>query len=170
MSRNYKIENSAPASLVDALSNFYGEVQSLAEEVRERYDNMPENLQGGDLGSRLDETASTLEYIDEIDLPPAAETYLADLTVSVAYMRPYGRRAESRSMRMSNAASWADAVVQAVREWCDEQETAFNALDEEEKEANKDLDAAITVLREFADEVEANKEDAENVEFPGMYG
>ncbi len=43
-------------------------ISTAAEEERDYYDNMPENMQSGDKGNRADEAATALEEVDgELD-------------------------------------------------------------------------------------------------------
>jgi len=48
-----------------AIESGVQEIRDLAEEMREWFDNMPENLQGSDRGTRVEEAADTLEQFDE---------------------------------------------------------------------------------------------------------
>lgn len=57
--------------LDDLVSNISG-LTELGDEVRGWYDNLPESFQQGDKGSMLDECASTLENIQEPDIPEFA--------------------------------------------------------------------------------------------------
>ena len=55
--------------LADAVSEAFAEVTDLAESMREAYDNTPESLQQSAIGEARDEAASTLEGINEVDVP-----------------------------------------------------------------------------------------------------
>ena len=151
------IEN---VSVLDAVSTFYSDVASMAEEVREAYDNMPESLQNGQRGETLNETADTLEGIEEPTAPDCVAKIFSDDKLTISAMVLPGRQHgnESRATRIGNAANYASAVIDHVREWCD---------NHEEDETHKD---DIDELTAWVDELEGHKDEAEGCEFPGMYG
>lgn len=138
-------------SLVDEA---YAEIECLAEEMRERFDNMPENLQGGDVGGRVEEAADTLEGIDRVDYPDG----LSEI-ITVFYPT---LNCDSRSSRAVEAASKLRHAVDALREWQDEKTVEAN-----EDGTEEEVDP--TLATEFADELENHAEEIEFVEFPGMY-
>lgn len=50
--------------VIDTLEEMKAEVESIAADERQYYDDMPENLQGGEKGTKADQTAETLEGIE----------------------------------------------------------------------------------------------------------
>lgn len=133
------------AVVADALA----ELQALGEELREWHDNMPENLQGGSKGEEVDEAASAIENaegIDGIDIPEA----LRDLRVSYLIRG----RARSRSDRRDEAITMLTAAVDALE-----------ARVEEQTQAKEDGSEA----QDVADSIQAVIDEAEAVDFPGMY-
>ncbi len=58
--------------LIGQLEEIRSIVETVAQEERDYYDNMPENMQSGENGERADQAASDLEEVqsalDEIDL------------------------------------------------------------------------------------------------------
>jgi len=60
----HAIENLVAESAEDLeaqMENLRGEIEALAEETREKFDNMPEGLQQGDIGQLLEERADGLD-------------------------------------------------------------------------------------------------------------
>lgn len=133
----------------DLISDANSEVDSLAEELREWYDNMPENLQSGDRGSRLEEAADTLEGLDK----PEPEGELAEFKV---VFRP-GQKVTSRADRASEAANMYREVAQALRDFVEDQQ-----------EENKDFSGDD--YEDLASTCENAADELESVEFPGAYG
>ena len=146
----------------DAVSTFFGEITALGEEMREAFENTPENLQSSDVGSRREEAADALESIYEIDDIPDC---IRDVAVSFALYPT--KRNQSRSARRDDAVVYAYAAKEVV-------EGLIETWREEEKaliEADPDkTDARISDAEEFLDELQDAIDEAEGVEFPGMFG
>jgi hypothetical protein len=136
-------------SAADALSEAFSEITSLGEEMREAFDNTPEVFQSSEVGTRREEAADALESISEVEAPE----YLADVIVTAA-VRKYGRRGPSRAARHDDATALMSMVIDVIREI-------------EDTEADDDR---RTELSDLADEIEAAKDTADAVEFPGAYG
>ena len=49
---------------ISKLEELQAEIQSIAEEERESFDNMPESLQDGERGQQISENADNQEYVD----------------------------------------------------------------------------------------------------------
>lgn len=128
----------------------YSEVEVLGEEMRDWHDGMPENLQDGDVGSRVNEAADALEYLDRADYPDE----MAEIT-TVFYP---SLDCSSRAARAGEAAGQLRHAADEIREWLenDDQKT----LPEEDR----------TAASEYADSLEEHADELEAVEFPGMYG
>jgi hypothetical protein len=152
------------APVLDAIAAFYSGAEEMASEIRDVYESMPESLQGGDRGTTLDQTADTLESISEPSRPDAADDLLAGLQCTVGTQVLGGRQrgSESRAVRMGNIAAEAAAAVDAIRDWCDAQDDI--------EAADKPSEDTLRELRDWCDEIEGHKDEAENCEFPGMYG
>ena len=60
-------------TIADAISEAYGELQTIGEEMREAFDNTPESLQSGGVGEARGEAADALENISELDVPEALQ-------------------------------------------------------------------------------------------------
>lgn len=136
------------SSLADAVSTACGDLTSLAEECREVVDG----AEGGRANTQriltLGETADTLENISE----PEIEDEPGKIEIEYAQMLPKSKRhGLSRGDRRDNATMILDACIQELEEAQDKLE---------DKEAYQPL----------IDELNEIKDNAESVEFPGMYG
>jgi len=139
------INTTVGAAVPDALSEF----QSLGEEMRDWYDNMPENLQGSDKGSQVEEAASALENIEQdIDVPEAVDS------LPVRYTERQDKH--SRSARRDYAVTLLSAAIAQAQDWLDDEAN-------EEHDAHDDVETFIDAAQQALDEAEA-------VDFPGMMG
>lgn len=155
VTRNMKIE--------DAVSSFYADIEELASEARDIVENATEALAQTSRIQTFEATADTLENLQASDTPQLPEA-LQTMEITVGLAEPRNRRqSTSRAVRCENAAGYARAVIDAVREWCDEVE----AEEDIEKRPGDDV---LTELREWTDELEGHVDEAEATEFPGMYG
>jgi hypothetical protein len=127
----------------DAVSNAMSEFESLSSELRDWYDNMPENLQGGSKGDMLQEAADRLEGFSEPSVPEELGTIKLNVITD--------RRARSRSARCDEAVSLLNNVKGVL---------------EEIEEGAKHYDKAQELIQELDEIID----EAEGVEFPGMFG
>jgi hypothetical protein len=132
--------------LEDQVGNAFGEFESLASELREWHDNLPKNLQDGDKGSQLEEGAYALEGLNQPDVP--------EVLKKVQVLHFDDLQARSRSARCSEACSLLDACINELEEFAES-----DGVSQEEKDAAEEL----------KDELQTAKDNAEGVEFPGMY-
>jgi hypothetical protein len=124
----------------DAVSGAWAVLEELAGEMREAFDNTPENLQQSAVGQAREEAADALENLSQPSVPDG----LGDREFEYTYL-PLKARA-SRSERCCDAVAMLQAVV--------------DELEDDDGEA-------ATGLRDELDELIS---EAEAVEFPGMYG
>lgn len=135
---------------VDTLiEDAYSTIEELASEMQEAYDNMPESLQGGDVGKRRQEAADNLSNLDKPDIPDDA------LEVSTVFLPSLDT--SSRAKRASEAADMLNTAAGTIREQIDKMEEAAEKPDTSE-------------LEELADKLEEDSSELEGIEFPGMYG
>lgn len=135
-------------SVENLIQDAYSEIESLAEEMREWFDNLPENLQGADKGCQIEEAADVLEGIDQISYP-------VDFEIETVFYDSLN--CSSRSDRCSESASKLRHAADSIRDYL---------VDEDNEVSEKDRDD----LESFADEIENQADEMEGVEFPGMYG
>jgi hypothetical protein len=135
-------------TVADAVSEAFGDLEGLAEEMREAFDNTPESLQSSGVGEARGEAADALENLSEPDAPER----LGEREFTFSSFPP--PKKQSRSSRRDAAVSLLDAAIQFLQslEWTEEQ-----------KEQDEEAEQLVT-------EIESLKDDAEAVEFPGMYG
>lgn len=136
-----------------AVSDAFSQLESLGIEMRDWYDNMPENLQGGSKGDAVNEAADALEGISEADIPENLRE------VEVKYQDDL--KARSRSARRDVAVGMLMAVVQELEEKRDE---------EIQTESDDAADERRDNIQQVIDDVQQMIDDAEGVEFPGMFG
>lgn len=141
--------------LSDAANEAYSELQSLGEEMREWADNLEEKFSGTDKYTRVSEAADTLEGLNEPDYPDWAGKTKVSITELI---KP--PRKQSRAYRRDQACSIIDECTAACNEW-------LEAHEEVKEGADLELSGQIEQLR---DDLENLKDEAEGVEFPGMYG
>lgn len=143
-------------TIEDAVSEACGEITSLAEEMRESFDNTPESLQQSPVGEARGEAADNLENISEPDVPTELQGDKFRVKWSVRTLTSRQQIKLSRSRRRDEATSTLTVVVERLHEIVDD-EAAF---DEAVREA----------ASSFADDVQQVIDEVESVEFPGMYG
>lgn len=133
---------------VDALlEDGYGEIEQLASEVRDWFDNLGDNLQQSDKGQCLDEAASSLENIDKPEIPEKAAE------IQIVFLPSFDLG--SRAKRASEAADMIRSAGTAIHEWLGDNDINEGDLYDE--------------LTELADQCESHADEVEAVEFPGMY-
>jgi hypothetical protein len=157
-----QLRNRAFTVRLDSLVDF-SEIENLAGEMRDWYDNLPPGLQGADKGSEVDECASGLENISAVDVP--------DFITGMTVFHPPALDVNSRSDRLYEVKGCLDAVVQALDIVIDQKkfvfkdedtgiiQIGFRELDEEQLEE----------LRNFRSELDNVSGELEGISFPGMY-
>jgi len=140
-------------TIADAISEAYGELQSLGEEMREAFDNTPESLQSSGIGEARGEAADSLENISEPDVPEVLQNIMVKWQVRQLTVKQQMKL--SRSARRSEAVETLQQVIHCLED-----------LQDDEKTEAAIKDAAT----DFIDEVMQMADEAEAVEFPGMYG
>ena len=139
------------ATVGDCVGAAFGELEELASEMREWYDNLSEGLQQTDKAQTIESTAGTLENYSEPDVPEC----VAALPVKYAEMvNKDKRRGPSRDVRCQNAVAMLTAAKEAVDEWLADRRHDADGYDDA-NQLSSDLDEAVG--------------EAEGCEFPGMY-
>ncbi len=147
-------------TIEDALSNGFGELQSLRDEVREIVDNANDSLSQTARIQTLSETADTLDNVadNEPDLPSEF-----NLTLSVGQLAHKRKNVSaSRSIRRDNAVSCLAAVV-AV---CDDHLKTFDS----EKERSESDQSAYDMVETLRDNIQEVIDEVDELKFPGMFG
>lgn len=174
MSKNrYRTEERTLEGALEACQ----ELIELRNELQERYDNMPENLQSGNVASILESSISSMDSIEEVDLPDSLK-HLRETDVSTAV--EYKSRGLSRRARRDNAVSWLRAACDLLSEraasfedYASSESTPTSGhapeghdgpwTQEEYSEAQQEAEELVSTLEDYISS-------AEEAEFPGMYG
>ena len=123
--------------------------------MRDAYDNTPESLQNDGVGAARGEAADALENINEPDVPTELQGDNFKVKWTVKILSPSAQRRQSRSDRRYEAVETLNQVVQYLGE-----------IQDDEKMSDDVKDAATILI----DEIQTVIDEAEAVEFPGMYG
>jgi hypothetical protein len=145
------------ATLADAANEAYSEFMALGEEMREWADNLEEKFSATDRYARISEAADALEGLSEPNYPDWASKTKVQISELVKPPRKV-----SRATRRDNACAILDTCMEVCNEWLDENDKPENRSDE-----MLEIIGEITQIR---DDLENLKDEAEGVEFPGMYG
>lgn len=134
---------------VSDVESAFSEIETLASEMRETFDNMDGAGMGHlDKCERAGEAADALEQVSAVEPPEC----VADVAISWSEQVQRRRgRGPSREVRLSNAVALLQAAIEAANE-ADLVEDDADARDE------------------FVTELENAVEIVEGVEFPGMFG
>jgi hypothetical protein len=147
----YRFENRV-LDLVTGITSAIADLRDLGEECRSIVDNASEGLSQSQRIQTLDETASALENLDEIDVP----SYLDAVKIVYQEMSPYNkRRPQSRATRCANACAILSSCVEK--------------LSEGEDWYYHDADKLSTV-EDLGRECQEAIDSSEGLDFPGMYG
>jgi len=140
------------STVADAVGEAWAELESLKDEFREMHDNCNEGLQQTQKMQTVDETASTLENMSEPEVPD----WLCPTEVTIQrWANARKGRGLSRADRCGQACDIIDSVVTEL-----ESEAKVDGVDQDKKEA-------VEALRDALEEI---RNEAEGLEFPGMYG
>jgi hypothetical protein len=139
-------------TLSEALGEAFGEIECLAEEMREWEGNLQEKFSATSKYETVSETADTLENVREPDIDDKLVAKLAEMKIKITDLKPR-TRGYSRSARMGQAVYIMDLCIDTLEEFAEH--------------APKDTGDEINSLK---DEIETAKNDVEYAEFPGMYG
>lgn len=149
----------------DAISAGFSELEELGQEMREWADNVEEKLSHTEKYERVNECAETLEGFDEVEV---ADSVLNELDCSYQHgMKASKKSPYPRWLRRDNAVAAIRAAAETLQAWIDNEDAGDVERTEEQQEEfdqrKSDAEDAIRELEEAADE-------ADNVEFPGMFG
>ena len=169
------------------VSDGFAEIQSVGEELREAYENAPDNLKQSDVNTRRDEAASTIENLSE---PSVDNSVLGELdcATQIDNGKMYrGRMSQSRTCRVSNGSARIQAAIDAINAWVDENEPLDDDVDMNDSAALEARAARLKELEEkgwdASDYAQAHEEardlvssleeivsECENLDIPGMFG
>lgn len=139
--------------VVSLIDDGYSTFNDLGQQLQDWHDNLPENLQQGGKGCALEDGAGTLTGFSMPDLDCVPE----DLT-TVWYP---DTKVRSRVAQCAEACGKLRTAAEALREQA--------AVVAAHGDTGAD-DRGVEDLQSLADEIEQAADEAEGVEFPGMYG
>jgi len=155
--------------LEDLASAAQSEVESLAGELRDWHDNLPEGINSSDKAAEIDEAASTLENITFPDLPDSLST------IKVLHLPALEQ--DSRPKRSAEVVSMLDDAIAALNSKADDLRQALEDArkaegnaDEAEpaKEEEPNPQEMIDEIESFVSDLEDVKGELENVAYPSM--
>lgn len=131
------------------VASAYSEIETLADELSEAFENMPESLQGSDLGEMRSEVSRELMEIAEE--PPMVPEEFA----SVELLHIPSTKVSSRGDRAEEAASRMEAVADKLSELV---------------QNTKIRKSVAATVEEVVEQLTDHASSVRDVEFPGMYG
>jgi hypothetical protein len=140
-------------------------VESLAGELRDWHDNLPEGINSSDKAAEIDEAATTLENITFPDLPDAVST------IKVLHLPALEQ--DSRPKRSAEVVSMLEDAIAALNSKADELRQALeDAKKEGDADPGKVEDAdpqgMIAEIESLVSSLEDVKGELENVTYPSM--
>lgn len=133
------------ASLEDLLSAAQSEVETLAGELRDWHDNLPEGINSSDKAAEIDEAASTLENINFPEIPDG----LCDIKV----LHLPSLEQDSRSKRGAEVVSKLEDAIGALNS---KLEDLRQAIDDAKKPEGDASEARDTLRNPMSDSPSAN--------------
>lgn len=153
------------SDVAGAIGDAYSEFQSLRDEMSEWRDSLEDKLSHTQKYEEVSSAADALDGFcdDEPDVPEGLDGAVKT-TQQVSARKGRG---ESRAVRCSNALSLLGAAIAVVEETI---EKIDGEADEKTGELSEELEEEKATLEELKDHLENAAQEAEGVEFPGMYG
>ncbi len=175
--KSYKLVECS-GDLFETLSDFYSELEALADEAEDVRDSIPESLQGGERYQAFDTTSDTLRNItcSETELEGDARTVVAQDAGVLKYHKyvPRSRRDNtSRMVRLENACITGRAALnlfEEIKSNLEENLQQGQGASTPDSETQVNLQEVIYELDNFIDQLASHVDEAEGCEFPGMYG
>lgn len=165
MAGKYKIETRT-GTVADMVSEAYGELQGLRDEMSEWADNLEgSNLSATEKCGRVRECADNLDQVADDEPEMNAIVGVVEVTVGVQVPRSK-RQSASRAVRAGNAEAMLNAVAEAVREYATDLEAPAQGTEGTDEGTQDVIDACETL----ADHVENTAGELSGLEFPGMFG
>lgn len=145
------------STVSDAVADAFSEFEALAEEMGQWRDNIEEKFSATEKFERVSEAADALENLRQPETGDEAD----NLAVTIQDP-PRTRKGPSRSDRRDQAVMLLELALDAI---------ASKLIDlENDREHDQVVNAAMSELEDLRDEIEDAKSEAENIEFPGMFG
>lgn len=152
-------------SLENLLSAAQSEVESLAGELRDWHDNLPEGINSSDKAAEIDEAASTLERINFPDVPDG----LGDIKV----LHLPSLEQDSRPKRGAEVVSMLEDAIGALNSKLEDPSQDIDDAKKPEGDASPGTDETdpqekIAEIESLVSDLEDVKGELENVTYPSM--
>ncbi len=155
------------------VADAFSQLTELGEEMRSWCDNMEEKFSSTSRYQMASDAADALENLSEVDVSDLEEK-LRIAEVEYSESQPSSKRkSPSRATRLSNAAGMLHAAAAYIEDWIVDLEGMQKELDHEAENYSEqfdDLDNRICECQDKLTELQDAASEAENVEFPGMFG
>lgn len=139
--------------LLDAIGEVIAVCEALGQEMREWADNMPDNKQGGQKHSEVEQAADTLEEQAGNDpCDPEADSFLNDIKITIQDPTPR-RQPRSRATQLGDATDILNDIITKL-----------------EEEIGDKTGPNEVRMGEYKDTLEEIESELQGVDFPGMYG
>jgi DNA repair exonuclease SbcCD ATPase subunit len=169
--RSYLKTEPKTASLVDAISDAYSEISSLAEEMESWRDGLEEKLSHT---SKYDQVSEAYDLLSQhADEPDCDNTLFGTMQVHfVETSNKNKKRSVSRATRLDNAINRLNACIEVLEARKDELEEAKNEEEiKDDAEALEEVDSELDEINELIYVLEQTVSELDGgVEFPGMFG
>lgn len=152
-------------SLEDLLSAAQSEVETLAGELRDWHDNLPEGINSSDKAAEIDEAASTLENINFPEVPEG----LCDIKV----LHLPSLEQDSRPKRGAEVVSMLEDAIGALNSKLEDRSQAIDDAKEPDDVASLGKDETgpqekIAEIESLVSDLEDVNGELENVTYPSM--
>lgn len=139
-------------NLTDAVGEAFGELECLAEEMRDWAGNIEEKFSSTQKYEDVSTAADSLENIQQPDI----DDTLGEIEITIQDPTP-SRKPRSRATRCGDACNILSNCISALEEFA-----SFDSADTDE--------AKVELADDLRGELENVMSEAESVEFPGMFG
>jgi hypothetical protein len=136
------------STVTDIVDGAFAELEELGCEMQTWHENLPESFQSNDKGCMIEEAANTLQGLNRPDVPEAFG--------AIRVYCPPSRNGSSRASRRDHAVDDLRIVVDALGE------ARAKCHGDDQKLFGEEIGSMVS-------ELESAIEEAEGVEFPGMY-
>ena len=167
-----RAESLVRASVLDMVERAFGEAEELKDEVQNWFDNLHENLQGGDKGQKLEEIVGQLENYDMPTPPERIKVNEIEFTESVKKRMSRRERLDNCVAAVRAAAEHTRAEIEGLEALAYDKHGHLAKGDQPAASPNTEdeRDTIVEELEQFAQECEDAADEWDSVEFPGMYG
>jgi len=156
--------NSVGAAIEDAYNTF----QELRDEMEDWRSNMEEKFSSTEKYSLVEDCASSLDAFADNDTN--IPSCIADELIQYSYGKKVSKKSPyPRHLRLSNAQAALEGALEAIDVMID-QKTLEKNLDGKTEDEIDTLNTELSELEDLKNTLEEDKDAADGIEFPGMFG